>query len=164
MVVLSTGMAPTPSAGRLVELTAADLDGSGFFKPGHPILQTAGTTIDGVYGAGACMSPCDVPTAIIRGQAAAGDVLSRLIPGRKLELESMTACIDAELCAGCKMCITVCPYKAISFDAEKAVCVVNEAICRGCGTCAATCPGKAASARHFTNQQIEAELKGVLNG
>jgi len=164
MVVLSTGMAPSPSAERLVELTAADLDEYGFFRPGHPILQTTSTTIDGVYAAGSCKSPCDVPTAITRGQAAAGDVLSRLIPGKKLELESMTAWIDGELCAGCKMCIAVCPYKAISFDAEKGISIVNEAICRGCGTCAATCPGKAAQARHFTNQQIEAELKGVLNG
>lgn len=164
MVVLSTGMAPTPSAERLVEQTAADLDESGFFRPGHPILQTTSTTIDGIYAAGSCMSPCDIPTAITRGQAAAGDVLSRLIPGKKLELESMTAFIDEELCAGCKMCIAVCPYKAISFDAEKGISVINEAICRGCGTCAATCPGKAAQARHFTNLQIEAELKGVLNG
>jgi heterodisulfide reductase subunit A len=76
----------------------------------------------------------------------------------------MTSFIDEDLCAGCKMCIAVCPYKAVSFNKEKAVSVVNEAICRGCGTCAATCPGGAAQARHFTNQQLSAELRGVLNG
>ncbi|MCP4629978.1 MAG: 4Fe-4S dicluster domain-containing protein, partial [bacterium] len=68
------------------------------------------------------------------------------------------------LCAGCKMCIAVCPYKAITFDGEKNVSIVNEAICRGCGTCAATCPGDAATAKHFTNKQIYAEIGGIVHG
>jgi heterodisulfide reductase subunit A len=164
MVVLSTGMGPSSSAAEIAEMTAVDRDAFGFFKPGHALLQSTTTTIDGIYSAGSCASPCDVPTAITRAQAVAGDVLSKLIPGKKLELETMTAFIDEELCAGCKMCIAVCPYKAVTFDKEKAISVVNEAICRGCGTCAATCPSGAAHARHFTNRQISAELKGVLNG
>jgi heterodisulfide reductase subunit A len=76
----------------------------------------------------------------------------------------MTSHIDGEACAGCKLCIAVCPYKAITFDSVKKISVVNEAICRGCGTCAAACGGKAAHARHFTNRQIVAEIQGVLNG
>lgn len=163
MVVLSTGMGPSDSAAELAELTSVDRSSSGFFRPGHSLLQATGSSLDGIYLAGACASPCDVATAITRGQSAAGDILSKLIPGRKLELELMTSYIDGELCAGCKMCIAVCPYKAISFNGEKAISVVNEAICRGCGTCAATCPGSAAHARHFTNRQMNAELKGVLD-
>ena len=164
MVVLSTGIDSSPTAVEMAGIAAVDLDGCGFFKPGHSLLQATTTTIDGIYAAGCCASPCDVSTAVTRGQAAAGDVLSRLVEGRKLELEMMTAFIDEELCAGCKMCIAVCPYKAIVFDQEKAVSRVNEAICRGCGTCAATCPGGAAQARHYTNGQLSAELRGVLNG
>ncbi len=164
MVVLSTGMGPSGSAESVAHLTSIDLDASGFYKPGHALLQATGTTIDGIYAAGSCASPCDIPSAITRGQAAAGDVLSKLVPGRKLELEMMTSYIDEELCAGCKMCIAVCPYKAITFNRKKTISMINEAICRGCGTCAATCPGGAAHARHFTNRQLSAELRGVLNG
>jgi heterodisulfide reductase subunit A2 len=156
-------MGPSDAAAALAELTAIDRDDGGFFRAGNALLQATASSLDGIYIAGACASPCDVAAAITRGQSAAGDILSKLIPGRRLDLEPMTSYIDADLCAGCKMCIAVCPYKAISFDIAKAVSVVNEAICRGCGTCAATCPGNAAQARHFTDKQLAAELKGVLD-
>jgi heterodisulfide reductase subunit A len=164
MVILSTGLIPAKGTDALAEKLNVDLDKNGFFKADHSILHATGSTIDGVNIAGCCASPCDASTAITRAQAAAGDALSKLIPGRKINLEVMTTVIDEELCAGCKMCIAVCPYKAISFDAEKNVSVVNEAICRGCGTCAATCPGGAATAKHFTNKQIYAEIGGILHG
>ena len=75
----------------------------------------------------------------------------------------MTTVIDPEVCAGCKLCISVCPYKAVTFDPDKCVSMVNEAICRGCGTCAASCPSNATLAKHFTNKQIYAEIGGALN-
>ena len=164
MVILSTGMTPPKDTVALAKILNADLDSSGFFKADHPILHAVGTSIDGVYAAGSCASPCDVTTAITRAQAAAGDALAKLVPGRKIELEVMTSCIDDTKCAGCKMCISVCPYKAITYDVQKKVSVVNEAICRGCGTCAATCPGGAATAKHFTSEQIMAEIGGLLHG
>ena len=58
----------------------------------------------------------------------------------------------------------MCPYKAINFDDEKSISIVNEAICRGCGTCAATCAGGAASAKHFTDEQINAEIVVNVQG
>jgi heterodisulfide reductase subunit A2 len=163
MVILSTGMTPPDDNKMLAGIINADLDESGFFKADHPILHAVGSSIDGVYAAGCCASPCDISTAITRSQAATGDALAKLIPGRKIELEVMTSCIDEEKCAGCKLCIAVCPYKAVTFDEQKKISIINEAICRGCGTCAATCPGGAASARHFSDKQIMAEIGGLLN-
>ncbi|HMA77503.1 MAG TPA: CoB--CoM heterodisulfide reductase iron-sulfur subunit A family protein [Candidatus Krumholzibacteriaceae bacterium] len=163
MAVLSTGIVPSSGMEKLAEILHIDTSGGGFFKKDHTILHETGTTIDGINSAGCCVSPCSSSTAITRAYAAAGDSVSRLIPGRKLELEIMTAVIDEDLCAGCKLCISVCPYKAITFDPEKKISEVNEAICRGCGTCAASCPSGAASAKHFTNRQIYAEIEGVLN-
>ena len=163
MVVLSTGMAPGADTGAIADLTGLELDGSGFFKPDNPLINAIGASIPGIYAAGACASPCDVPTAVTRGRAAAGDALSKLIEGRKIKLEIMTSCIDSEVCSGCKLCITVCPYRAVTFDQKKKTSVVNEAICRGCGTCAAACPSGAATAKHFTNRQIYAEIEGVLH-
>ncbi|MBN1577103.1 MAG: CoB--CoM heterodisulfide reductase iron-sulfur subunit A family protein [Chitinispirillaceae bacterium] len=164
MVVLSTGLTPQKGTLALARMLNADLTDAGFFKADHPILRAIGSSIDGVYTAGCCASPCDVTTAITRAQAAAGDAISKLVPGRKIALEVMTTIIDEIKCAGCKLCIAVCPYKAIDFDGQKKVCVVNEAICRGCGTCAATCPGGAARAIHFSDQQIMAEIGGLLHG
>ena len=88
--------------------------------------------------------------------------MSKLIPGREIELEVMTTVIDEEKCGGCKLCIMVCPFKAIIYDEEKKVSVVNEGICRGCGTCAAACPSGAARAKHFTDEQIYAEIGGLI--
>ncbi len=164
MVVLSTGSTNSLSAEIIAEKTQALLGSSGFFKPDHQFLHSTGTTIDGIYAVGSCAGPCDVGTATARAHAAIGDISAKLVAGRKIELELMPSRIDAEICAGCKLCISVCPYSAITFDAEKNVSSINEAICRGCGTCAATCPGGAATAVHFTNSQIEAEIAGVIHG
>jgi heterodisulfide reductase subunit A len=148
---------------RLSVLLNTDVTKNGFFKPDHQILHATGTSIDGIYAVGGCASPCDIPTAVTRAQAAAGDAVSRLVPGRKIELEILTSHIDDDRCAGCKLCVSVCPYKAISFDKEKKISFINEAICRGCGTCAAACPGGVITAKHFTDQQINAEVEGVLH-
>ena len=91
------------------------------------------------------------------------DAISKLVEGRKIELEVMTSFIDDQKCGGCKLCITVCPYKAVYFDEEKKICVINEVICRGCGTCSASCPSGASRARHFTDEQIYAEIGGILD-
>ncbi len=162
MVILSTGMKPSSTINKIAEMTHTELSETGFLKADHSILNAIGTSIDGIYAAGSCASPCTVSTAITRAQATTGEIISQLIPGKQIELEILTSVIDEEICAGCKMCNTVCPYTAISYDGEKVVSVINEAICRGCGTCAATCPSGAITAKHFTDKQIYAELEGLI--
>ncbi len=164
MVVLVTGLTPPPGLDRLAEQLHADRDAFGFLKPDHPVLHATGTTLDGIYAVGGCVEPCDAGPAVTMAQAAVGDALSKLVPGRRIQLEAMTSTIKSELCAGCRMCVAVCPYKAISYDAQEHVCSVNDALCRGCGTCAATCPSGACTAKHFTNTQIHAEIGGVVHG
>ncbi|MGM0568116.1 MAG: 4Fe-4S binding protein [Elusimicrobiota bacterium] len=72
--------------------------------------------------------------------------------------------MNAELCSGCKTCIQLCPYKAITYNEKEKVSEVNEALCKGCGTCVSGCPGGAAEGRHFTGRQIRAEISGLLGG
>ncbi len=74
----------------------------------------------------------------------------------------MTAEIDENACAECMICISLCPYKAIVLDREKKVAVVNTVLCKGCGTCVAACPSGSARSRHFTKEQIFAEIEEVL--
>jgi len=76
---------------------------------------------------------------------------------------SAVSFIDPEICAGCKTCISLCPYTAISFDELRGISVVNEALCKGCGSCSGFCPSGAAQVRHFNEKQIFAELSGVMD-
>ncbi len=163
LVVLVTGGAPPKGIAELATMLNVELTPDGFFKPDHYFLRGMGSTSDGIYAVGGSIGPVLVRDAIFQAQAASGEVISRLVPGRTVDLESMTACIDSDRCAGCKMCISVCPYKAIEFDAERVISRINEAICHGCGTCAANCPSGAAKAKNFTQSQLEAELDGILN-
>ena len=66
-------------------------------------------------------------------------------------------------CDTCGMCNEICPYSAIEFDVEKRRSRVNSALCKACGGCVATCPSSAIKARHFTDQQIVAQIEGVLS-
>jgi heterodisulfide reductase subunit A len=162
MVVIVTGLLPAHGTEKIAEMMTLELDHNGFIKPDHEILHETGSILDGVYAAGCITQPANTSASVTQAQAAAGDILCKLIPGREIELEIMTSFIDEDLCAGCKLCLSVCPYKAVIYDKEKKVCRVNEAICRGCGTCTAACPSGASQARHFTNEQIYAEIKGLL--
>ena len=96
-----------------------------------------------------------------QASAAAARVLAMISQG-KVEIESAISVIDDKLCSGCKTCLSLCSYNAISFDEAKKVSIINEALCKGCGTCAAACPSGAITSRHFTTEQIMAQLEGVL--
>jgi heterodisulfide reductase subunit A len=43
------------------------------------------------------------------------------------------------------------------------VAYVNEVLCKGCGACAAACPAQAAIQNGFTQEQILAEIEGILD-
>lgn len=163
MVVLSTGLKPAKGTEQLAEMLNVDLKKDGFYKPDHELLHATGASLDGIYVAGCASAPCNLSTAVTTAQASVGDVLSKLVPGREIDLEIMTSVIDSEKCGGCKLCLVVCPYKAVIYDAVEKVSKVNEAICRGCGTCVAACPSGAAKAKHFTDEQIYAEIGGIVN-
>ena len=85
-----------------------------------------------------------------------------MITRGEVEIEAATAVIDEDICSGCKICNELCPYSAISYDEEKNVSVVNEALCKACGVCVAACPSAAITGKHFTTEQIMAQIEGVL--
>jgi heterodisulfide reductase subunit A len=116
---------------------------------------------DGIFVVGCCQSPKDIPQTVAQASAAAARALAAISAG-SIEIEAATAVINEELCSGCKTCSALCPYNAISFDDEKKVCRVNDALCKGCGVCVAACPSGAIIGRHFTTQELLAEIEGVL--
>ncbi len=161
MVVLSTALEPRHDAEDVARMFSISRSSDGFFLEKHPKLDPIATTTDGVFVAGCCQGPKDIPDTVAQASAAAARVLSMISRGN-VEIESATSFIDENLCSGCKTCLALCPYNAISFDEEKKVSVINEALCKGCGTCAAACPSGVIISRHFTTEQIMAQLEGVL--
>jgi len=161
MVVLSCGMEPQRDALEVARLFSISADKDGFFIEKHPKLDPVATMTDGVFVTGCCQGPKDIPDTVAQASAAAARVLALISKGR-VEIEAATAVIDEEKCSGCRICELLCPYGAISFIEDKKVCQVNEALCKGCGTCAAACPSAAITHKHFTTEQIMAEIEGIL--
>ena len=162
MVILCPAVVPADKSGQLSRMLEAAQDRFGFFKELHGRMDSSQSKIKGVYLAGTCQSPMDIQKTMNMAMAASGYVLSGLVAGRKLEINPITAVIDSDRCSGCRICVLVCPYKAISFDNEKEVSVVNDVLCQGCGTCVAACPSGAIKGNHFTNEEIFAEIEEAL--
>jgi len=161
MVVLSVGLKPSSGIEDIVRMVGISLDSDGWINELHPKLGPLATPSDGIFSAGCCQGPKDIPDSVAQGLGAAGEALS-LISRGKLEIEASVAHIDPEQCMGCRQCEEVCFYGAISLNPVSSVCEVNEAICKGCGNCSATCPNKAIELQHFTNDAILAEMEGIL--
>ncbi len=161
MVVLCTAIEPQQDADKVAHIFTVSLKADGFLLERHPKLDPVATRTDGIYVVGCCQGPKDIPDTVSQASAAAAKVLAVITKG-KVELEASTAVIDEDLCSGCRICNLLCPYSAISFDDEKKVSNINEALCKGCGTCVAACPSGAITHRHFTSEEIMAEIEGVL--
>ena len=161
MVVLSTAIEAPHDADQVAALFGLSRKESGFFAEAHPKMRPVETNTDGVFLAGTAQGPRDVPDTVAHAGAAASMALAMLDKG-EVTISPQTAVVDEMLCSGCKTCIALCPYTAISFIEEKNVARVNEALCKGCGTCAAACPSGAIMARHFTDQQIMAQIEGLF--
>jgi heterodisulfide reductase subunit A len=162
LVVLAVGADGARGAGRLAEVLRVSYDNYGFFLERHVKLAPVETNTAGVYLAGACQGPKDIPASVAQGSAAAAKVLS-LFSRPKLENDPQIAQVDVKRCVGCGKCIKVCPYGAIK-DAVirgEPKAEVVETVCQGCGLCSATCPQGAIQVSHFTDNQILAEVNAL---
>jgi len=162
MVILLPAMEPSSDAQKFAEMFSLQQDERGFFAEEHELLSPVASAVEGVFVVGCAQGPKSIAESIVQAEAAAGKILSALVPGRKLQLEVRTSEISETFCTGCKTCIDVCPYGAITFDEGKRISVVNEVLCHGCGNCAAACPSGAAKLKHFTFPQLYQELEAVL--
>ncbi len=162
MVILCNAMEARADAKEISRLLNISIGKDGFFLEKHPKLAPVSTATDGVFLAGACQGPKDIPDTVAQASAAAAAAIS-LLQRNKVVIESATATITEELCSGCKLCNDICPFNAITFDESKQKSVINDALCKGCGTCVSTCPSSAILANHFTDRQIFAEIEGLLN-
>ncbi len=162
MVVLCSAIearADSPELARLLSLCHSK---DGFFAEKHPKLAPVSTAIDGVFIAGCCQGPKDIPDTVAQASGAAAQALSLSVRGI-IEIDSAVSKIDEEACTGCKVCNDLCPYHAIDYVEDKKVSRVNDALCKGCGTCASACPSGAIAAQQFNDKQVASEIRGVLS-
>jgi heterodisulfide reductase subunit A len=161
MVVLSTAMEPRKEAQNVARLFNISRSADGFFLERHPKLDPVATTTDGIFVTGCCQGPKDIPDTVAQASAAAAEVLSMIEQG-SVEIEAATAVVDEKICTGCQICKLVCPFSAVTFDEQKKVCRVNEALCKGCGACVGGCFSDSISLKHYTSEQLVAQMENML--
>ncbi len=161
MVVLAVGLEPRADADDIRRMFNISCSNEGWFLERHPKLAPVNTFTDGIFIAGACQGPKDIPDSVAQAGAAAAEVLS-LISAGSIELEPNTASIMEDHCSGCKSCIPLCPYSAISYIEDSKKAYINEALCKGCGTCVAACPSGSITQNMFDDEQIFSEIDGLL--
>jgi len=163
LVVLATGVDPSDGVVGLAQKLNISYDTHRFLVEAHPKLRPVETQTDGIFLAGACIGPKDIPDSVAQGGAAAAKVAA-LFSQDHITTDPMTASVDAARCTGCMLCTQVCPFKAIGTQTlrnGRVVADVNESLCKGCGLCAAVCRPKAVDLRGFTNQQLFAEVTSL---
>ncbi len=160
MVILSVGLEPAMGSDVVSRMLGIQRDADGWYNELHAKLAPVKTAVAGIFLAGCCQGPKDIPDTVAQASAAAGEAVSLLSRGTVRTLAEISY-IDPDRCSGCRTCIDMCPYSAISFDEGTNVAVVNDALCQGCGSCAAACPSSAAGIRHFDDCQIMAELEAL---
>lgn len=163
LVVLAVGAEHAPGAQELAATLRVSIDEHGFFLEGHPKLRPVETNTAGVYLAGACQGPKDIPSSVSQASAAAAKVLGLFARGT-LASDPQVALVDPRRCVGCLKCLKTCPFGAIREEQGRDGVVralVVETVCQGCGVCCVTCPQGAVQLQHFTDDQILAEVEAL---
>ncbi|HJJ96004.1 MAG TPA: 4Fe-4S binding protein, partial [Methanocorpusculum sp.] len=166
LVVLAAAIQPTAETEKVRRQFGVSCSGDKWLLEAHPKLNPCGTTTAGVYIAGVCQGPKDIPDTVAQAEGAASAAAIPIHSG-KVELEPYYAMCVEELCAGCGMCTNLCPYSALSMKVAedgRTVMQVTAAKCKGCGTCGGFCPGGAIKMQHFTSPQILAQIDAFFLG
>jgi len=155
MVILCTALEAHSDAGQVAKIFTLNRRADGFFLERHVKLDPVATPTDGVFIAGCCEGPKDIPDTVAQASAAAAKVLSLISKG-KITLESAVAQVDETRCLGCGRCEEICDFHAprVIHTDGRWVSTINETLCKGCGACAVACPTGAMSIRHFTQEQL----------
>ena len=171
LVVLAAAIEPEPSVRKIATLLTASIDTNNFLTESHAKLRPVESPTAGVYLAGVCQGPKDIPETVSQASACAAKVIGLLVKD-KLKTNPCVATPDENMCNGCSQCANVCAYGAITYvDKEyrlgggkteiRRVASVNPAVCQGCGACTVTCPSGAMDLKGFSTKQIMSEVEAI---
>ena len=171
LVVLAAAIEPEPSVRKIATLLTASIDTNNFLTESHAKLRPVESPTAGVYLAGVCQGPKDIPETVSQASACAAKVIGLLVKD-KLKTNPCVATPDEMMCNGCSQCANVCAYGAITYlDKEfrlgggkteiRRVASVNPAVCQGCGACTVTCPSGAMDLKGFSSKQIMSEVEAI---
>ena len=169
LVVLANGLVPSADIARINELFHASRSADGFLLEAHLKLRPLESSTAGIFLAGACQAPKDIPDTVAQASGAAAKLVDLLSSG-EIELEPLKAVVDEELCSGCRICESVCPFLAVEMKSEKAdgeekvTAEVIEEMCQGCGACASACPTGAIQMKHYTGKQVLVQVQAACAG
>ena len=167
MLALAVGLVPRRAATNgspdIEKLLTLSHTSDGFVMEAHPKLSPVDAPTRGVFFAGCVEAPKDIKDSVTQAGAAASRA-GNLLSAGKVRVEAITALFDEARCNFCGRCARVCPYNAISEPnkKERRFPVIVEAACAGCGTCAAECATGSITMRHFSDQQILAQIDAIL--
>jgi heterodisulfide reductase subunit A len=162
LVVLSTGILANPDNAELAPMLKVPRNAEGFFLEAHMKLRPVDFATDGVFVCGLAHAPKSIEESVAQAAAAAAraeSVLSR----EKIVTEGVVAMVDADKCSGCRICVQLCPFEAVTYDEAKRVAVVNTSLCKGCGTCTAACTAGASRLQGFRSDQIFEQIKAAAS-
>lgn len=164
-IVLSVGMIPRRDQTDLLAVTRASCGTDGFLREAHLKLNPVEAPTSGIFLAGTVTGPKNIIESIRSGSAAASKAAALLSKG-KVKAEPFTAIVNEELCSGCRICIGICPYRAIKLKeiSERRIAYVEKALCMGCGTCSAACPSGAMQQYNFRDRQVIAQAIAAIRG
>lgn len=176
MVVLASAGVANPGSEELAQKMHISYDAYNFFSEAHPKLKPVETNTAGIFLAGACQAPKDIPETVSQASGAAAKV-AILFSQNELSREPVVAVVNRSApplystCVGCFMCATACPYQAIGEEEIKdrkgnlikRVAKVNPGLCQGCGTCVAFCRSKSIDIDGYSNEQMYSEVMALLN-
>lgn len=160
LVVLATGMEPSDNADVIAQTLNISYNTYNFLIEAHPKLRPVETQTDGIFVAGTCVGPRDIPDCVAHGGAAAAKAVV-LLSQDSLTTDPLTSFVDPMKCVGCFACKEVCPFNAIEEQITRdgrTISSVNESLCKGCGLCVVACRPGAINLRGFTNQQLLSEV------
>jgi heterodisulfide reductase subunit A len=165
LVVLTNGAAAQEDAPELAQILGIGYDQYGFYNELHPKLRPVETNKAGIFLAGMCQGPKDIPESVSQASAAASKAME-ILSSDELARDPQVAEVNPLRCTGCMDCVDVCFYSAIEEDtyAKRKVAKVNAGVCQGCGACVAHCPDGALELKFFNDEQIYAEITGLFAG
>jgi heterodisulfide reductase subunit A len=163
LVVLSVPLVQNPDATQLSKMLKVPLGQDKFFFEAHVKLRPVDFATEGIFLCGTAHGPKDIGESIAQGYAAASRATIPLARGY-VHSEPIISSVNEELCVGCGICESVCPYGAIEVveTEEGGRARVTGVKCKGCGTCGSSCIKRAIKMYHFTDEQLMAQERAAV--